>query len=272
MSLLDQDAKQIDHDHKHGMVNFGRARVGRLLTAYRLKASENRTLRRQQRRERALRARLRKALEKTNLELEATNKRSAGLVEELYPGKPIVATQEEAGVFFANVIARMSNECTAREVFFTQFLGRLSKGEHLHGDRSFERSPEEILAEIRDEALDLAGWGYILWKRIQFAIDQLRADLLTQPDDEASKTRIIDTAWRLLTQAQYLKTRGAEPGDQTLLRVTVERLETIADELRELDPETLADERREPDPPLERYKGPNQAAHDAAALASGEDS
>lgn len=261
MTHLNLDVAQIEQDHKRGTRNFHRDRVGALLEAYRTTISQNRTLRRAQRRARALRARLRKAAGTLSLELEAANERTAQLVDELYPGSPIVATQEEAGVFFAKALARMGHECTAREVFFTQLLGRLSKGEHKHGDRSFERSPVEILGEMRDEALDLAGWGYILWKRIQFSIDQLRADLLQAPDDEASTARTLDVAGRLLTQAGYFKNRPPKLDDPHFLRGTIERLENVAAELRERDPEMLAAELVEPEPAPRQYKGPNPAAH-----------
>ncbi len=44
---------------------------------------------------------------------------------------------------------------------------RLEAGRAEYGDKSFERPPGELLAELQCEALDLAGWGFILFERIE---------------------------------------------------------------------------------------------------------
>ena len=44
---------------------------------------------------------------------------------------------------------------------------RLSEGHREYGDGSFERSPRDLLSEIEEELLDVVGWGYIMWCRIQ---------------------------------------------------------------------------------------------------------
>jgi hypothetical protein len=44
---------------------------------------------------------------------------------------------------------------------------RLEAGRATYGDRSFERSPSELLRELEQEALDLAGWGFVLWHRVR---------------------------------------------------------------------------------------------------------
>ena len=44
---------------------------------------------------------------------------------------------------------------------------RLERGRRDYGDDSFRRAPEEILQELAQEAEDLAGWGFVLWARIQ---------------------------------------------------------------------------------------------------------
>lgn len=120
--------------------------------------------------------------EKLTADLEQAYERIEEMREELYPGKPMHATREEAGVYFAKSLTRMSDESTARELFFTQFLGRLGKGEHGYGDESFGRRPSQLLGELRKASLDMAGWGFVLWKRVQATIDTLR---LLQGDTKA---------------------------------------------------------------------------------------
>ena len=44
---------------------------------------------------------------------------------------------------------------------------RLSMGHTEYGDGSFSQSPNELLGEMREEALDIVGWGYILWCRLR---------------------------------------------------------------------------------------------------------
>lgn len=51
--------------------------------------------------------------------------------------------------------------------FCRRLAARLEMGAHDYGDRSFQRPPGELLAELQLEALDLAGWGFILWERIE---------------------------------------------------------------------------------------------------------
>lgn len=44
---------------------------------------------------------------------------------------------------------------------------RLESGRAVYGDRSFARAPDELMHELQQEALDLAGWGFVLYERIQ---------------------------------------------------------------------------------------------------------
>ena len=46
---------------------------------------------------------------------------------------------------------------------------RLEAGRREYGDASFSKAPAELLEELSQEALDLAGWGYVLWCRIEAA-------------------------------------------------------------------------------------------------------
>lgn len=57
---------------------------------------------------------------------------------------------------------------------------RLHQGRVDYGDASFDREPDELLRELAQEAMDLAGWGYILWHRIQEMRRALRVSRLTR--------------------------------------------------------------------------------------------
>lgn len=51
--------------------------------------------------------------------------------------------------------------------FVRRLAARLEAGRLEYGDRSFQRPPAELVAELQLEALDLAGWGFILWERLE---------------------------------------------------------------------------------------------------------
>jgi hypothetical protein len=44
---------------------------------------------------------------------------------------------------------------------------RLEAGRAAYGDRSFAAEPAALVAELEQEALDLAGWGFVLWCRLR---------------------------------------------------------------------------------------------------------
>jgi hypothetical protein len=57
------------------------------------------------------------------------------------------------------------------EEHFIPFVNRLDakmkQGFKDYGDGSFKRPPVELIDEIEQEALDIVGWGYILWCRLE---------------------------------------------------------------------------------------------------------
>jgi hypothetical protein len=57
------------------------------------------------------------------------------------------------------------------EEHFIPFVNRLDakmkKGFEEYGDGSFSRPPMELIGELQQEAIDLAGWGMILWCRLE---------------------------------------------------------------------------------------------------------
>ena len=46
--------------------------------------------------------------------------------------------------------------------FFSRVRERLLQGAKEYGDKSFERTPEEIRKEIEEELLDVCAWSFIL--------------------------------------------------------------------------------------------------------------
>jgi len=66
---------------------------------------------------------------------------------------------------------RSAAQLSAQERFFIRLKTRLDAGAREYGDRSFDRPCRDIIDEMQQEAEDIAGWGYILWSRL----DALRA-------------------------------------------------------------------------------------------------
>lgn len=66
---------------------------------------------------------------------------------------------------------------TERDTDFARFVAglrrRLEAGARTYGNVSFRRPAVELIDELQDEVSDIAGWGWILWRRL----DWLRADV-----------------------------------------------------------------------------------------------
>jgi hypothetical protein len=66
----------------------------------------------------------------------------------------------------------------AFEGFTRAVRSRLDAGRLAYSDASFSAEPAVLVAELQAEALDLAGWGFILWTRLE----AMRAALATLDD------------------------------------------------------------------------------------------
>jgi hypothetical protein len=51
--------------------------------------------------------------------------------------------------------------------FERRMKARLDAGHHEYGDRSFAQPTTTLARELEEEALDIVGWGFILWVRIR---------------------------------------------------------------------------------------------------------
>ena len=77
----------------------------------------------------------------------------------------------------------------AWRLFASCVAKRLEVGAREYGDRSFSRAPAELVAEMQDEALDVAGWGFVLWCRLQRmreALEGLEARPANDVDGDAA--------------------------------------------------------------------------------------
>jgi len=88
--------------------------------------------------------------------------------------------------------------------FLRALEAKLERGARDYGDASLSLDPERYLGELAAEALDLAGWGYLLWRRCE----ELREALVPRP-------RAI--GWGELGQPVYGR-RGEAPVDRVAER------------------------------------------------------
>jgi hypothetical protein len=53
------------------------------------------------------------------------------------------------------------------EKYFQVLEKRIEAGAIEYGDKSFDKSVSSLIGEIQEEILDIAGWGYILWEKLE---------------------------------------------------------------------------------------------------------
>lgn len=53
------------------------------------------------------------------------------------------------------------------DIYFAELRQRLRVGAECYGDKSFDKTNERLAQEIQEELLDVAGWGFILWEKMQ---------------------------------------------------------------------------------------------------------
>lgn len=74
------------------------------------------------------------------------------------------------------------------DAFTAQVRSRLDRGRQDYGDSSFDRPLGDVLRELSEEALDIAGWGFIVWARIERLKRTLdRIETLSTVRDTASE-------------------------------------------------------------------------------------
>jgi hypothetical protein len=60
----------------------------------------------------------------------------------------------------------MNNQRPWVEYFFQAVREKMDRGQSEHGDGALERDPSELIEEIMEECVDIAGWGSIAWMRL----------------------------------------------------------------------------------------------------------
>jgi len=55
----------------------------------------------------------------------------------------------------------------AWEAYATEVSRRLRSGQREYHDESFSADPRRLLQELQQELLDVSGWGFILWQRLE---------------------------------------------------------------------------------------------------------
>lgn len=99
----------------------------------------------------------------------------------------------------------MTNE---RAQHFPEFLrkleAKLDAGERAYGEASFHRDPADLIGELQAEALDLAGWGFVLFVRLEKARAAIAAE-------RARRSRIVDAFCDQLETVRIHSIEEVEP-------------------------------------------------------------
>lgn len=89
-----------------------------------------------------------------------------------------------------------STDALARFSDFSQILlGRLEVGRDTYGDASFFKSDPALVEEISQELLDVCGWSYIMWTKLQnlkASIEGLQAGAKAAPSPTTATTPYDD--------------------------------------------------------------------------------
>jgi len=69
--------------------------------------------------------------------------------------------------------------------FFSKIETRLLAGAREYGDKSFKKDPRELIEEITQELLDVCGWSYILYRRLEILKQAMRDCTISEHDVRA---------------------------------------------------------------------------------------
>lgn len=85
--------------------------------------------------------------------------------------------------------------------YVNQLKARLIAGAESYGDSSFKMSGNHVCKELAQEAIDISGWGFILWARIK----DLERKLSVAEELLAEALRLSPPSPLLKTSLQQLK-------------------------------------------------------------------
>jgi len=107
----------------------------------------------------------------TNQPQEETQEETNQPTETEFPN-----THTSLGMFQPKIEGTFVPEYTKHlDKFINTLSQKLRAGHKEYGDESFGRRPTEITQELSEEALDVCGWGFILWVRLQELEQKLEA-------------------------------------------------------------------------------------------------
>jgi hypothetical protein len=75
-------------------------------------------------------------------------------------------------------------ELSSFPLFHRKVLARLRAGAREYGNASFSFDPLTLLSEVKEELLDVCGWSYILFSRMERMERELSSADLTLEGDE----------------------------------------------------------------------------------------
>ena len=73
-------------------------------------------------------------------------------------------------------------------------MKRLKKGHKEYGDASYELPPPLLFAEIEQEAQDLVGWPFIMWRKMQLILQDNRSAPAKLYAEEVAKAMVLVAA------------------------------------------------------------------------------
>jgi hypothetical protein len=108
--------------------------------------------------------------------------------------------------------------------YVKQLFARLRKGADAYGDSSFELDPQRVTGELSQEALDIAGWGFILWCRIQDLERKLKdaEARLAEVSPQSPPSPLLNLSLQRLKLYAYRSSRLGRPqhGEPSTRRAT----------------------------------------------------
>lgn len=110
----------------------------------------------------------------------------------------------------------------ARELFIRGLRDRLEAGAVEYGEQSFERPVAQILSEMQEELLDVAGWAFIGWTRLQRLRAACVANAVRQVIADGARYADIDAVSAVLEQSGMTKPAVDNAIDYALTIGTVE--------------------------------------------------
>ena len=107
------------------------------------------------------------------------------------------------------------------EKYFEAVTARLKKGDEEYANKSFSKSPTKLLKELQEEALDLAGWGFIIYTRLKSAEaalgDQHEVNFLRSEKDRLTlENRRLEASVAELTRRHLRAIRALEDVKEAL--------------------------------------------------------